>query len=121
MENKKEKSGKIVLQLNSNLKDADCFFCESLCIPDGLDFLIEGTNDFVCMACVKEKAPDLYLIHQDVHQWAENDSINSFNQGVAEGHKEVWKMILDDLEETPVDRIKRVCRVKLGAQDDLPF
>jgi hypothetical protein len=115
---------KIVLKLNSNFKESIlCFLCGSEVRPDGFDFFIEVTKDFVCMKCAKEKAPDLYLIHESAHQWAEASLEEAFDRGVACGKTAAGQMILDALDEPPLERVKRVCRTDLGARscDEMPF
>lgn len=111
---------RIVLEVNGNLADGPCGFCGGECHPDGFDFFIEGTKGFVCTDCVKEKAPDLYLIHRDAHQWRENDIEKAWHEGEKAGMERAGKMILYSIEETPVDRVKRVCMAELGAED-VPF
>ena len=116
---------KIVLELNSNIKESIlCFLCGSEVRPDGFDFFVEGTKDFVCLKCVKEKAPDLYLIHKYAHQWQEGAFDEAYHQGFISGKTTAGQMILDALDEPELERVKRVCRVDLGAKacrEDIPF
>ena len=116
---------KIVLELNSNFKESIlCFLCGSEVRPDGFDFFIEGTKDFVCLKCAKEKAPDLYLIHKYAHQWQEVALEETYFRGVKSSKTTAGQMILDAITESELERVKRVCRVDLGAKpclDDVPF
>jgi hypothetical protein len=116
---------KIVLELNRDFFDnICCFLCGAVTTPDGLDFVIERTKDFVCPSCAKEKAPDLFLIWRDAHHWHEKDLPKVFNDGVISGKTTAGQMILDAISETELDRVKRVCRVDLGAKpyrEEIPF
>ena len=115
---------KIVLELNSNIKESIlCFLCGSEVRPDGFDFFVEGTKDFVCLKCVKEKAPDLYLIHEYAHKWREESLSKPFSEGVKAGRKDAGEMILNAITEPTLERVKRVCRVNLGASscEDVPI
>lgn len=116
---------KIVLELNNDFFDnICCFLCHETTTPDGLDFVIEGTQDFVCCDCAKKKAPDLYLIHKYAHAWREKSLENKFNEGVTVGKKTAGQMILDEITEPTLNRVNRVCRVDLGAtpcNEDIPF
>jgi hypothetical protein len=122
----KAEGEKIVLELNSDLVDENicCFLCGNVCRPDGFDFVIEGTKDFVCLDCVKCNEPDLFLIHEYAHRWRENTLEAAFQRGVISGQTTAGQMILDAIAETELDRVKRVCRVDLGARpcrEELPF
>lgn len=116
---------KIVLRLNNDFSDVfHCFFCGEPCYPDGFDFFVEGTGKFVCTGCVKEKAPDLFMIHEHAHQWREKDLQKSFEEGVTSGKTTAGQMILDAITEPELERVKRVCRVDLGAKpclEEIPF
>lgn len=120
----KLESEKIVLELNNDFFDnICCFLCGNITTPDGLDFVIEGTKDFVCLDCAKNKAPELYLIHKYAHQWREKYLTQEFNEGCDYGKTIAGQMILDAITETTLERVKRVCRVELGvkAYEDVPF
>jgi len=117
--------GKIVLELNSDFREnICCFFCGNVCRPDGFDFVIEGTKDFICTDCVKCNEPDLYLIHEYAHQWRDKSLDEAFHRGVISGKITAGQMILDAITESELERVKRVCRVDLGAKacrEDVPF
>ena len=114
-------NGKIVLRLNSHLDPGPCAVCGAECHPDGFDFCLEGTAKLVCTDCVRLKAPELAFIHDGAHQWAESAKEKSWHEGVKEGKEQAGHTILETIEESPVDRIKRICFTELGVVEDVPF
>lgn len=72
---------RISLELNTDFfENICCCLCGGITTPDGFDFVIDGTQDFVCLDCAKKKAPDLYFIHRDAHAWRAKGLENSFNE-----------------------------------------
>jgi len=116
---------RILLKYNHDVGGSACYFCGEFVKDDGLDFFVEGTNEFrVCAGCVDKKAPDLYLIHEHAHRWQEVALEKAFEKGVIAGQTTAGQMILDAITEPELERVKRVCRVNLGAKpclDDVPF
>src|SRR5271157_3622546 len=109
---------RITLELNTNLEKGSCCFCGAPCVPDGLDFFLDGTKNFVCTDCVKEKAPDLYLIHEYAHRWRENEAKSAWHKGEKAEKEAAGRIILAAMEEPAVDRVRRVCRLELGVVDE---
>jgi len=115
---------RILLKYHHDVGGAACYFCGEFVEDDGLDFFVEGTDKFrVCAACVGKKAPDLYLIHEYAHNWQEEALEKEYFRGVESGKTAAGQMILDAITESEIERVKRVCRVELGAKacDDIPF
>lgn len=121
-EQQREENTKITLRLNEDMEPAQCCVCGSMTHPDGLDFFITGTRQFVCTNCARKKSPELALIHDDAHVWANGHSEEQFDKGIKCGKVTAGQMIYDALTEPEVDRVKRVCR-ELGASpcDEIPF
>lgn len=112
---------KIVLEFNDSGGGSACFFCGEFVEYGGLDFFIEGTKEFrVCADCAKQKAPDLYLVWRDAHRWQQETDIKSYQQGVGAGKKDAAEMIFHAIDETPIERVRRIC-FKLGAFEESPF
>lgn len=114
-------NGRIVLRLNSYMEPGPCVYCGAECHPDGFDFHIEGTVKLVCTNCVREKLPELALIHDGAHQWVETAKEKAWHEGVREGKEQAGHTILEMIEENPIDRIKRICFTELGVVEDVPF
>lgn len=118
----------IVLRWNPGPpKEAHCVFCNSVLFPDGLDFFVKGTKDFVCGECVNEKAPEQLQIHEEAHRWADDQKSKRFSEGIAEGKRIAGQLIKQALCESQLDRVQRVCVAELGwknfefTNDDMPF
>lgn len=108
---------RILLKYNYDVGGSACYFCGKFVKDDGLDFFIEGTKEFrVCERCATNKTPELALIHKHAHDWKEEVWEKAFIQGVICGKTAAGEMILDAITETELDRVKRVCRVDLGAK-----
>ena len=113
---------RITLELHNIMTIEPCAICGKRCEPDEFDFLMD--NSLVCPDCAKDQAPDLYLIWRDATHWHEKDLPKVFNDGVISGKTTAGQMILDAMSETELERVKRVCRVDLGAmpcREGLPF
>jgi len=68
--------------------------CVEFVKDDGLDFFVEGTNEFrVCERCATKKAPELAFIHEHAHRWQEVALEKAFEDGVACGKTTAGKKI----------------------------
>ena len=115
----KLKGEKIVLKLNNDFRDnICCFLCGGITTPDGLDFVIEGTKDFVCLRCAKEKAPDLYQLHDFGHHWVNELADEYYRKGYTEGEQHTAQEIIKAIEEPLIERVKRILE---GKAVNIPF
>ena len=132
----KEAAGQITIRYSGQNEAKPCKFCGRKFLVweemEGLEFVLEESGAPVCIDCVKQKAPDIYMIWREISRWNETTAPAAWENGFSEGKKAAGRMILDAIEEPEIERIKRVCRHELKAtpkpdtightpMDDVPF
>lgn len=124
--NGKEAADKITLRYSEEEKTRACSLCQKRFTAwqglEGLEFVLEG-GARVCSDCVKQKAPDVYLIWREVARWNEATTSAAFEKGVERGQRYAAERILAAIDEPVIERIKRVCLVDFKATpaDEVPF
>lgn len=100
----------ITLGLNNVITNDPCAICGARCDPDGYDYFLEGTVGLVCDGCAEKYAPDLV----EIRKYINRELAQTWAEGEREGRMKAGRMILEAIQETPIDRVRRVCRDKLG-------
>lgn len=89
--------------------------------------LVQDSGALVCTKCAGENAPEVFKAWQEVARWAEEKLDMVWERGKREGQRIAGRKVLQVISETPLDRIKKICRFELDPSepntsfDDVPF
>lgn len=122
-ETKVDEPRRIILKSNNAITNDPCAICGARCDPDGFDFFLEGTESLVCSDCARQNVPDIFQLWRDLHLWLEGEIGSIRKEALDEGKRQAGEIILAAIEESPIDRVKRICSGELGVSkeyEDMP-